>query len=81
MGTRLNCLSELFLRESKLFVLSKLIKISFVFHLNIVISTAVNTAVYHANLSCNEDPLTPHFYYSIVKLGYTGVYIIFSCLL
>ena len=24
---------------------------------------------------CNEDPLTPHFY--IVKLGFTGVYIIF----
>ena len=25
--------------------------------------------------SCNEDPLTPHFY--IVKLGFTGTYIIF----
>ena len=24
---------------------------------------------------CNEDPLTPHFY--LVKLGFTGVYIIF----
>ena len=28
---------------------------------------------------CNEDPLTPHFY--IVKLGFTGVYIIFLFLL
>ena len=28
---------------------------------------------------CNEDPLTPHFY--IVKLGFTGVYIIFLILL
>ena len=28
---------------------------------------------------CNEDTLTPHFY--IVKLGFTGVYIIFSFLL
>ena len=25
---------------------------------------------------CNVDPLTPHFY--IVKLGFTGVYIIFA---
>ena len=25
---------------------------------------------------CNEDPFTPHFY--IVKLGFTGVYIIFA---
>ena len=24
---------------------------------------------------CNEDPLAPHFY--IVKIGFTGVYIIF----
>ena len=28
---------------------------------------------------CNVDPLTPHFY--IVKLGFTGVYIIFLFLL
>ena len=28
---------------------------------------------------CNEYPLTPHFY--IVKLGFTGVYIIFLFLL
>ena len=28
---------------------------------------------------CNEDPLTPHFY--IVKLGLTGVFIIFFILL
>ena len=28
---------------------------------------------------CNEDPLTPHFY--IVKLGLTGVYILFLFLL
>ena len=28
---------------------------------------------------CNEHPLTPHFY--IVKLGFTGVYIIFLFLL
>ena len=28
---------------------------------------------------CNEDPITPHFY--IVKLGFTGVYIIFLFLL
>ena len=28
---------------------------------------------------CNEDPLIPHFY--IVKLGFTGVYIIFLFLL
>ena len=28
---------------------------------------------------CNEDPLTPHFY--MVKLGFTGVYIIFLFLL
>ena len=28
---------------------------------------------------CNEDPLTPHFY--IVKLGFTGVFIIFLFLL
>ena len=28
---------------------------------------------------CNADPLTPHFY--IVKLGFTGVYIIFLFLL
>ena len=28
---------------------------------------------------CNEDPLTPHFY--IVKLGFTGVYIVFLFLL
>ena len=28
---------------------------------------------------CNEDPLTPHFY--IVKLGFTGVYIILLFLL
>ena len=28
---------------------------------------------------CNEDPLTPHLY--IVKLGFTGVYIIFLFLL
>ena len=26
---------------------------------------------------CNEHPLTPHFY--IVKLGFTGVYIIENC--
>ena len=24
---------------------------------------------------CNVDPLTPHFY--IIKLGFTGVYIVF----
>ena len=29
--------------------------------------------------ACNEYPLTPHFY--IVKLGFTGVYIIFLFLL
>ena len=33
----------------------------------------------HTNITktspCNEDSLTPHFY--IVKLGFTGVYIIF----
>ena len=28
---------------------------------------------------CNEDPLTPHLY--IIKLGFTGVYIIFLILL
>ena len=28
---------------------------------------------------CNEDPLTPHF--NIVKLGFTGIYIIFLFLL
>ena len=28
---------------------------------------------------CNEYPLTPHFY--IVKLGFTGVYLIFLFLL
>ena len=28
---------------------------------------------------CNVDPLTPHFY--IVKVGFTGVYIIFLFLL
>ena len=27
----------------------------------------------HANMPCYSDPLTPHF--SIVKLGFTGVYI------
>ena len=30
---------------------------------------------HHENLSINFDPLKPHFY--IVKLGFTGVYIIF----
>ena len=30
-------------------------------------------------IPCNEDPLTPHFY--IVKLGFTGVYIVFLFLL
>ena len=29
--------------------------------------------------TCNEHPLTPHFY--LVKLGFTGVYIIFLFLL
>ena len=28
---------------------------------------------------CNEHPLTPHFY--IVKLGFTGIYVIFLFLL
>ena len=28
---------------------------------------------------CNEDPFTPHFY--IVKIGFTGVYIIYLFLL
>ena len=39
--------------------------------------------VYHADImlacSCSVDPLTLHFY--IVKLGFTGVYIIFLFLL
>ena len=30
---------------------------------------------------CNVDALTPHFYMYIVKLGFTGVYIIFLFLL
>ena len=30
---------------------------------------------------CNEYPLTPHFYIPVVKLGFTGVYIVFLFLL
>ena len=44
---------------------------------------AIYRNVYQININydiaktspCNEDPLTPHLY--IVKLGFTGVYIIF----
>ena len=35
----------------------------------------VNITTIMQTCPCNEDPLTPHFY--IVKLGCTGVYILF----
>ena len=40
--------------------------------------TAVQSVI-TKTLLYNFDPLKPHFY--IVKLGFTGVYIIFSCFL
>ena len=42
---------------------------------NILMSRNVRKHIHHENMPIYFDPLKPHFY--IVKLGFTGVYIIF----
>ena len=46
---------------------------------DLMVSVILQTCCIMLTCLCNVHPLTPHFY--IVKLGFTGVYIIFLFLL
>ena len=46
---------------------------------DLMVSVILQTCCIMLTCPCNVHPLTPHFY--IVKLGFTGVYIIFLFLL
>ena len=77
---RLNFLIYVFIRKEKLAINV------FVFHLSscyceigLVWNIQILNLFIMVTCPCNEYPLTPHFY--IVKVGFTGVYIIFLFLL